>query len=82
MNYINATTLRKNLSGTIKAVRTSKKPLFVSNRGKVVAGLLNIDLLEDLLELKDKKYVESIRKSREEFEKGNTFTMDDLFGEL
>ena len=82
MNYINATTLRKNLAGTIKAVRTSKKPLLVSNRGKIVAGLLDIDLLEDLLELKDKKYVKSIRKSREEFEKGDTFAMEEVFGNL
>lgn len=82
MNSITTSTLRDNLSETLQAVKGAKKPVLVSKRGKVVAGLLGIDQLEDLMELYDKKYTESIRKARKEIESGQVFSHDELFGEI
>lgn len=79
MTYITISALRTNLADTFNVLKSSKKPMLVSKKGKVVAGLVDIDLLEDLMELNDKKYVESIKKARKEIEKGEVFTHEELF---
>lgn len=82
MDFISTSTLRSNLADALKVIKKKKDLLLVSNRGKVVAGLINPDLLEDLLELKDKDYVKSIKKSREEFEEGDVYSHEEAFGKL
>ena len=82
MNFITASSLRKKLSESLDAVIASRNPLLVSRRGKVVAGLVDIDLLEDLLDLSDKEFVKSIKEAREQVEKGDTFTHEEVFGEI
>ncbi len=37
---------------------------------------------EDLLELADPEYIESIKKSREEYKNGDVFTLEDTFKDL
>ena len=41
-----------------------------------------IDLFEELLELADKSYVESIRKARKEYEQGDVFSLDEVFPDV
>jgi len=43
---------------------------------------VSVELFEDLLALKDKKYLKSIKKAREEYEKGEIFTHAEVFGEI
>ena len=43
---------------------------------------MNIDLFEDLLALTSKEYLKSIKKARDEFEKGEVLTHGEIFGEL
>lgn len=81
MKFTTTTALRNNLSDSIDLVKSSKDFLLVTKRGKVASALVNIDLFEDLLELADKNYVASIRKSREEYERGEVFSMTDVFNE-
>ena len=40
------------------------------------------DLFEDLLSLTDSDYLESIKKAREEYKKGDVLSHDQVFGEL
>lgn len=82
MNIINATVLRNNLADSIKEVQKRKDYLLIAKRGKISSALVSLDLLEDLLELSDTKYLESIKKSREEYEKGDVFSHDEVFGEI
>lgn len=82
MNYITVSTLRNNLSSTIKEIGNKKDFLLVGKRGKIKTALVDIDLFEDLLELSDKVYLKSIKKARKEIEKGETHTFQEVFGEI
>jgi len=82
MNIVNSTTLRNNLSDAIKEVSRKKDYLLVSKRGEISSVLVNIDLFEDLLALTDKEYLKTIRKAREDYQKGKIFTHEQIFGEI
>lgn len=82
MNIVNSTTLRNNLSDTIKEVSENRDYLLVSKRGKINSALVNIDLFEDLLALADKDYLETIRVAREEYKENKLFSHGEVFGEI
>ncbi len=79
---VNTTTLRNNLADTIAAIKDKKDYMLIANRGKITSVLIDIEFFEDLLALANKKYLESIKKAREEFEKGDVFTHAQVFGEV
>ena len=81
MNIVNATVLRNNFSDAIKEVK-KKDYLLIARRGKITSALVDVELFENLLDLKDKKYLNSVRKARKEYEKGEFFTHTDTFGEI
>lgn len=81
MNIVNSTILRNNLSSAIKELK--KKDYFlIAKRGKITSALVDIELFEDLLALKDKSYLKSIKKARQEFGKGQIYSHKDVFGEI
>ncbi|MEA3355358.1 MAG: type II toxin-antitoxin system Phd/YefM family antitoxin [Patescibacteria group bacterium] len=75
-------TLRNNLADTINEVENNKDYLLVLRRGGPVSALVNLDFFEDLLALTNKKYLNSIKKAREEVKKGDIFSHEDVFGDL
>lgn len=81
MNVVNTTVLRSNLSDTLKEVNAKKGYLLVAKKGKITSAIVNIDLFEDLLALTNNKYLESIKKAREEYKKRETFSHGQVFGE-
>jgi len=81
MDTIAATTLRNNLADAINEV-AKKKYLLIAKRGQIISALVNIDLFEDLIALANKRYLARIKKSREEYKKGDVFTHDQAFGEV
>jgi antitoxin YefM len=58
----------------------------VEKDGRPVAVVISVDewenILETLSELNDSEYLESIRQSRQEVERGETLTLDALKAEL
>lgn len=82
MNVINTTVLRNNLADALNEVSKKDKYLLVARKKKITSAIVNIELFEDLLALANKKYVNSIKKAREEYAKGNIFTHDQAFGEI
>ena len=82
MNIITTTILRNNLADTINEVTNKKDYLLVAKKGKVISALVNIDLFEDLLALVNKNYVESIKKARKDYQAGDFFTHDQVFGNI
>jgi len=82
MKYATTTTLRNNLAANLDLVENVRDFLLVTKRGKLNSAIGNIDLFEDLLELADKSYVASIKKARREFEQGEVFSFDEVFGDL
>jgi len=82
MNIINTTVLRNNLADSLNEVVNKKDYLLVAKKGKITSAIVNIDLFEDLLALTNKNYVKSIKKARKEYEKGDFFTHDQVFGNV
>jgi len=82
MTIVNTTTLRNNLADTLSEVNKNKKYLLVANKGKITSAVVNIGFFEDLLELADKNHLNSIKKAREEYEKGEYLSHDKVFGDL
>lgn len=81
MKIINSTNLRNNLADTLKKIKNDKYVL-VSHRGKIKAAIVDIDMLEDILELSDSKYLKSIKESREQYKRGEYFTFEEVFGNI
>jgi PHD/YefM family antitoxin component YafN of YafNO toxin-antitoxin module len=82
MNIVTTTILRNNLSDSLKEVANKKDYLLVSKKGKVTSAIVNIDLFEDLLALASKEYKDTIKKARKEYEEGQVFTHEDVFGNI
>ncbi|MCA9369592.1 MAG: type II toxin-antitoxin system Phd/YefM family antitoxin [Pseudomonadales bacterium] len=82
MNVITATTLRNNFSDSMQQVADAKDYLLVAKRGKIQSAVVNIELFEELLDLRDSSYLKSIQKARKEYETGDALSHDEVFGEL
>lgn len=82
MNVITTTILRNNLSQALSEITNKKEYLLVAKKGKITSAIVNIDLFEDLLALINKKYVQSIKKAREEYKRGDYLTHDQVFGNI
>jgi PHD/YefM family antitoxin component YafN of YafNO toxin-antitoxin module len=82
MNTVSTTILRNNLADVINELVEKTDFFLVTKRGEVTSALVNIDLFEDLLALSNKKYLASIRKARQEYEKGDIFSHKEAFGEI
>jgi hypothetical protein len=64
------TEARINLGAIVKRVRVNKETFILEKDGFPVAGLVDIDLLEDLLELQSKKINDELLVSQKEAVKG------------
>jgi len=82
MNVITTTILRNNLADTLKEITKKRDYLLVAKKNQIKAALVNIDLFEDLLALTNKKYLKSIKKARKEYESGEFFTHNQVFGNI
>ena len=79
---IDKTDLRNNLSATIKSLNRDDI-LFIKSRGKLTGKvIIDDEILEDLLLMQDTDYVKSIAKSRQDIKQGNTYTFDEVFGDV
>jgi PHD/YefM family antitoxin component YafN of YafNO toxin-antitoxin module len=79
---IDTTELRNNLSTTIKSLGKDDI-LFIKSRGKLTGKvIIDDDILEDLLMLKDSDYIKAIAAAREEVKRGEVYTFDEVFGDI
>ncbi|MBM3283873.1 hypothetical protein FJY90_06550 [Candidatus Gottesmanbacteria bacterium] len=81
MNVVTTTILRNNLADIVSEI-DKQKYFLIAKKGKITSALVKIDFFEDLLALANKKYVESIKKARNEYQRGEVFTHDQIFGKL
>lgn len=68
--HIPITKARVNLGSFIKRVRINKETFILEKDGFPVAGLIDVDLLEDLLELQSKLANEQLNQSKLEADSG------------
>lgn len=78
---IDVTDLRNNLSDALSAVDCGQT-LLVRRRGKLQAALIDLDTYEDLLEASQPESAKIIKKARAEYERGETLTFDEVFGDI
>ncbi len=79
---IDATTLRNNFSSTLKSL-AKDDILFIKNRGKLTGKvIIDDEILEDLLLLRDEQHLKDIAESREQAKNGEVYTMDEVFGDV
>ena len=81
MNIISSTKVRNNWSDVTK-MALKKEYVLVTHRGKVKTAIIDIDVLEDLLSLYDKEYLESIKRARADAKAGRVYTFEDVFGNI
>ncbi len=79
---VGATVMRNNMSDVLDAVDDSRNIMLIKRRNRTDAALVNVELLEDLLALRDKQYVRSIREARAEAARGELSSLEDTFGAL
>ena len=79
---ISIATLRNNLADALNTVNSKKDYLLITKRGNPVSAIINLDLFEDFLALTSKKYLQSIKKARDEAKRGEVYSHDEVFGDL
>ncbi len=78
---IDATDLRNNLGEAISLVSRGER-IIIKRRGQPTVAMIDLDVLEDLMEASDPEYVASIKKARKEYQQGEVFSMDEVFGKI
>ncbi len=79
---VETTKLRNHLASAIKEVTKSKDFMIITRKGEPVAGIVNLDLLEDIEALKSKNFIKSIQEVRKQFKKGEFYTHEEVFGDI
>ena len=79
---IESTKLRNNLSSAISEINEKKDFLIVTKNGEPVAGVVNLDLLEDIEAANSKAFIKSIKEAREQVKRGEVYTHEEVFGDI
>ena len=82
VHRIPLTKARHNLGAVIKRVHVNKEYFILERDGIPVAGLMDVDELEDYLDARDPKVREEIRKSNEDIRAGRTRPVEEFLAEL
>lgn len=79
---IQSTTLRNNMADTLDEVESNREIMLIARNDKPRVAMVNLDLLEELLELSDADYVESIRQARKDVKAGRLYSFEEVFGKV
>ena len=82
VHRIPLTKARHNLGAVIKRVHVNKEYFILERDGIPVAGLMDVDELEDYLDARDPEVRERIRESNEDIRAGKTRPVEDFLAEL
>jgi len=81
MNIVSSTNVRNNWADVAK-IALKKEYVLVTHRGKVKTAIIDVEVLEDLLSLHDKEYLESIKRARADARAGRVYTFEEVFGNI
>lgn len=79
---IASSVLRDNLADALKEVSSKEKYFLITQKGRPVSAIVNLDFFEDLLALSSPDYLKSIKEAREDYKKGKLFSHHEVFGAL
>ncbi len=77
---ITASILRNNLAAALDSV-SQKDMLIITRRGKQEQAIVDLDKLEDLMAAGDPEYLKSIKLAREQYKRGEVFSLEQAFSE-
>ncbi|HEV2521323.1 MAG TPA: type II toxin-antitoxin system Phd/YefM family antitoxin [Candidatus Acidoferrales bacterium] len=82
VHRIPITRARINLGQVVRRVHTNRECFILEKDGIPVAGVMNVDDMEDFLELQDPALKEQIRKSYQEYRRGKARSASKFLTEL
>lgn len=82
VHRIPITKARINLGQVVRRAHTNREYFILEKDGIPVAGILNVDDMEDYLELQDPALKNQIRKSQQEYRRGKARTASKFLTEL
>lgn len=82
VHHIAITKARINLGQVVKRVNTNKECFILEKDGIPVAGIIDVDELEDYLEQQDTKLAKQIRDGYAEYDRGQSRGLDEFLTEL
>jgi prevent-host-death family protein len=84
MPAVNVRELARNTSKVIGDVERLKRPAIITRSGRPVAAVVPIDsdALEDWILATAPEFVEGMRLAEDEFRRGETVSMDELFARI
>ncbi|MFA7308712.1 MAG: type II toxin-antitoxin system Phd/YefM family antitoxin [Patescibacteria group bacterium] len=71
---------RDNIADAIRLVNEKEKYFVITNKGKAVSALINLDYFEDLLALSSPEFLADIRAARLEAKQGKLHSHEEVFG--
>ncbi len=82
VHRIPITKARINLGQVVRRAHTNRECFILEKDGIPVAGVLNVDDMEDYLELQDPALKNQIRKSKQEYRRGKARSASKFLTEL
>ena len=82
VHHIPITKARINLGQVVRRVHNNKECFILEKDGIPVAGIIDVDELEDYLEQQDPKLAEQIREGYGAYRSGEGRDLDDFLAEL
>ena len=79
---VETTKLRNNLASVIAEVNKKKDFMVITRKSEPVAGIVDLDLLEDIEATNSKNFIKSIKEAREQIKRGEVYTHEEVFGDL
>ncbi len=76
------TKARINLGAVVRRVHLKKEYVILEKDGIPIAGIMDVDEMEDYLELQDAQLNQQIKEGYEEYKAGNAIPLDDVIAEL
>ena len=80
--HIPITRARINLGQVVRRVHTNKECFILEKDGIPVAGIIDVDELEDYLELQDPKVAKQVQKGYAAYNRGEGRNLDEFLTEI
>ena len=79
---VQSSNLRNHLSDVLDSLSSKQKYFLIARNQEIDAAIVDIDFFEELLASLSPEYRKSIKEARKNFEKGEMFSHEDVFGKL
>ncbi len=79
---VDSTFLRNNWGHLTAKIANTLKPLIVQKRNEERFAIVDLDEYEDFLLSQNPDYVKSIKKSRDQYKKGNYISLEDMMRKI